>query len=89
MLNVLNEKITLYTYIIFGFIGLFVLMFIILICALKGKKKHKNKEIKEKKDNIKEIKEEKKDIVVEKENSKTKQQPIVYDNVNNKKKKKK
>ena len=36
MINVLNEKINLYTYIIFGFIGLFVLMFIILICALKG-----------------------------------------------------
>lgn len=89
MINVLNEKINLYTYIIFGFIGLFVLMFIILICALKGKKKHKNKnkEIKEKKDGIKEDKEEKKkEQVIEEE--KTKNQPIVYDNMNNKKKKK-
>ena len=93
MINVLNEKINLYTYIIFGFIGLFVLMFIILICALKGKKKHKNKnkenkeKLAEKKDNIKEIKEEKKKEQVIEED-KTKQQPIVYDNVDNKKKKK-
>ena len=94
MINVLNEKINLYTYIIFGFIGLFVLMFIILISALKGKKKHKNKnkenkeKLAEKKDNIKEIKEEKKKEQVIEED-KTKQQPIVYDNVDNKKKKKK
>lgn len=94
MINALNEKINLYTYIIFGFIGLFVLMFIILICALKGKKKHnnKNKEIKEKlvekKDDIKEIKEDKKKEQVIEED-KTKNQPIVYDNINNKKKKKK
>ena len=94
MINVLNEKINLYTYIIFGFIGLFVLMFIILICALKGKKKHKNnnkenkEKLAEKKDNIKEIKEEKKKEQVIEED-KTKQQPIVYDNVDNKKKKKK
>ncbi len=93
MINVLNEKINLYTYIIFGFIGLFVLMFIILICALKGKKKHKNKnkenkeKLAEKKDDIKEIKEEKKKEQVIEED-KTKQQPIVYDNVDNKKKKK-
>lgn len=93
MINVLNEKINLYTYIIFGFIGLFVLMFIILICALKGKKKHKSKnkenkeKLAEKKDDIKEIKEEKKKEQVIKED-KTKQQPIVYDNVDNKKKKK-
>lgn len=94
MINVLNEKINLYTYIIFGFIGLFVLMFIILICALKGKKKHKSKnkenkeKLAEKKDDIKEIKEEKKKEQVIEED-KTKQQPIVYDNVDNKKKKKK
>ena len=93
MINVLNEKINLYTYIIFGFIGLFVLMFIILICALKGKKKHKSKnkenkeKLAEKKDDIKEIKEEKKKEQVIEED-KTKQQPIVYDNVDNKKKKK-
>ena len=89
MINVLNEKINLYTYIIFGFIGLFILMFIILICALKGKKKQKNKNkeiyknVKEKKDDIKDNK--KKEQVIE---EKTKSQPIVYDNVNNKKKKK-
>ena len=88
MINVLNEKINLYTYIIFGFIGLFILMFIILICALKGKKKQKNKNkeiyknVKEKKDDIKDNK--KKEQVIE---EKTKSQPIVYDNVNNKKKK--
>ena len=90
MINVLNEKINLYTYIIFGFICLFVLMFIILICALKGKKKHKSKnkeKLAEKKDDIKEIKEEKKKEQVIEED-KTKQQPIVYDNVDNKKKKK-
>lgn len=93
MINVLNEKINLYTYIIFGFIGLFVLMFIILICALKGKKKHKSKnkenkeKLAEKKDDIKEIKEEKKKEQVIEED-KTKQQPIFYDNVDNKKKKK-
>lgn len=90
MINVLNEKINLYTYIIFGFIGLFVLMFIILISALKGKKKHKSKnkeKLAEKKDDIKEIKEEKKKEQVIEED-KTKQQPIVYDNVDNKKKKK-
>ena len=89
MINVLNEKINLYTYIIFGFIGLFVLMFIILICALKGKKKHKNKN-KEKladKKEIKVIKEDKKKEQVIEED-KTKNQPIVYDNINNKKKKK-
>ncbi len=90
MINVLNEKINLYTYIIFGFIGLFVLMFIILICALKGKKKHKNKN-KEKladKKEIKVIKEDKKKEQVIEED-KTKNQPIVYDNINNKNKKKK
>ncbi len=89
MINTLNEKINLYTYIIFGFIGLFVLMFIILICALKGKKKHKNKN-KEKladKKEIKVIKEDKKKEQVIEED-KTKNQPIVYDNINNKKKKK-
>lgn len=37
----LNEKIELYTYIIFGFIGVFVLMFIIIICLLTRKKKNK------------------------------------------------
>ena len=85
MINVLNERLNLYTYIIFGFIGLFILMFIILICALKGKKKHKNKNKEIVKD-IKEIKkDEKKEQVIE---EKTKSQPIVYDNVNNKKKKK-
>ena len=97
MINVLNEKINLYTYIIFGFIGLFVLMFIILICALKGKKKHKNKnkEIKgnvlKEKDNIKEIKGEnkKEQIIEEKKDDKTKQDSIVYDNINNNKNKKK
>ena len=97
MINTLNEKINLYTYIIFGFIGLFVLMFIILICALKGKKKHKNKnkEIKgnvlKEKDNIKEIKGEnkKEQIIEEKKDDKTKQDSIVYDNINNNKKKKK
>ena len=66
-----------------------ILMFIILICALKGKKKQKNKNkeiyknVKEKKDDIKDNK--KKEQVIE---EKTKSQPIVYDNVNNKKKKK-
>lgn len=97
MINTLNEKINLYTYIIFGFIGLFVLMFIILICALRGKKKHKNKnkEIKgnvlKEKDNIKEIKGEnkKEQIIEEKKDDKTKQDSIVYDNINNNKKKKK
>ena len=97
MINTLNEKINLYTYIIFGFIGLFVLMFIILICALRGKKKHKNKnkEIKgnvlKEKDNVKEIKEEnkKEQIIEEKKDDKTKQDSIVYDNINNNKKKKK
>ena len=85
MINVLNEKINLYTYIIFGFIGLFILMFIILICTLKSKKKHKNKNKEIVKD-IKEIKkDEKKEQIIE---EKTKSQPIVYDNVNNKKKKK-
>ena len=43
----LNKKIELYTYIIFGFSGVFVLMIIILIALVskKGKKKNKNKNI--------------------------------------------
>ena len=43
----LNKKIELYTYIIFGFSGVFVLMIIILVALVskKGKKKDKNKNI--------------------------------------------
>lgn len=43
----LNKKIELYTYIIFGFSGVFVLMIIILVALVskKGKKKNKNKNI--------------------------------------------
>lgn len=91
MINVLNEKINLYTYIIFGFIGLFVLMFIILIFALKGKKKNKKEKIKEIKDNKDDLKSIKEDNIKEQiiEESADKEQPKVYDNINNKKKKKK
>ena len=43
MINLLMEKNKLYTYIIFGFIGVFILMFIILIVIVKNKKKKPKK----------------------------------------------
>lgn len=81
MINLLMEKNKLYTYIIFGFIGVFILMFIILIAVTKGKKK------KHIKNNTIEVKEEKKENIIKEENNKTKE--IVYDNGENNKKSKK
>ncbi len=81
MINLLMEKNKLYTYIIFGFIGVFILMFIILIAVTKGKKK------KHIKNNTMEVKEEKNENIIKEENNKTKE--IVYDNGENNKKSKK
>ena len=82
MINLLVEKNKLYTYIIFGFIGVFILMFIILISVIRSKKKKHKKE-----KNLTEIKEEIKKENIIKEENKTKE--IVYDNGENNKKSKK
>ncbi len=82
MINLLMEKNKLYTYIIFGFIGVFILMFIILISVIRSKKKKHKKE-----KNLTEIKEEIKKENIIKEENKTKE--IVYDNGENNKKSKK
>lgn len=82
MINLLVEKNKLYTYIIFGFIGVFILMFIILISVIRSKKKNHKKE-----KNLTEIKEEIKKENIIKEENKTKE--IVYDNGENNKKSKK
>ena len=78
MINLLTEKNRLYTYIIFGFIGTFILMFIILIVIVKNKKKKPKKENKK-------VEEENEKLEIREEN-KTKE--IIYDNIDNNKKKK-
>lgn len=78
MINLLMEKNKLYTYIIFGFIGVFILMFIILIVIVKNKKKKPKKENKK-------VEEENEKLEIREEN-KTKE--IIYDNIDNNKKKK-
>ena len=78
MINLLTEKNRLYTYIIFGFIGVFILMFIILIVIVKNKKKKPKKENKK-------VEEENEKLEIREEN-KTKE--IIYDNIDNNKKKK-